>query len=58
MTMMFGLRAEQAVDGGGHGLVVVASIAEIHGRTAAARLRDDGGLSVTVTIPSAGDHRA
>ena len=30
------------------------SIAAIHGGTATARPRDDGGLSVTVTIPSAG----
>ena len=41
-------------DGSGLGLAIVASIAEIHGGTAAARPRDDGGLSVTVTIPSAG----
>jgi signal transduction histidine kinase len=40
-------------DGSGLGLAIVASIAEIHGGTAAARPRDDGGLSVTVTIPSA-----
>jgi signal transduction histidine kinase len=44
-------------DGSGLGLAIVASIAEIHGGTAAARPRDDGGLSVTVTIPSAGDQR-
>jgi signal transduction histidine kinase len=44
-------------DGSGLGLAIVASIAEIHGGTAAARPRDDGGLSVTVTIPSAGDRR-
>ena len=44
-------------DGSGLGLAIVASIAEIHGGTAAARPRDGGGLSVTVTIPSAGDHR-
>jgi signal transduction histidine kinase len=42
-------------DGSGLGLAIVASIAEIHGGRAAARPRDDGGLSVTVTIPSAGD---
>ena len=42
-------------DGSGLGLAIVASIAEIHGGTAAARPRDDGGLSVTVTIPSAGE---
>ncbi|MGH3256238.1 MAG: hypothetical protein ACRDOU_12745 [Streptosporangiaceae bacterium] len=35
-------------------MAIVASIAAIHGGTATARLRNDGGLSVTVTIPSAG----
>jgi signal transduction histidine kinase len=41
-------------DGFGLGLAIVASIAAVHGGTATARPRDDGGLSVTVTIPSAG----
>jgi signal transduction histidine kinase len=41
-------------DGFGLGLAIVASIAAIHGGTATARPRSDGGLSVTVTIPSAG----
>ena len=41
-------------DGFGLGLAIVASIAAVHGGTASARPRDDGGLSVTVTIPSAG----
>jgi len=42
-------------DGFGLGLAIVASIAAMHGGTATARPRDDdGGLSVTVTIPSAG----
>jgi signal transduction histidine kinase len=41
-------------DGSGLGLAIVASIAAIHGGTATARPRDDGGLSVTVTIPSVG----
>ncbi len=41
-------------DGSGLGLAIVASIAAIHGGTATARPRNDGGLSVTVTIPSAG----
>jgi signal transduction histidine kinase len=41
-------------DGSGLGLAIVASIAAIHGGTATARPRGDGGLSVTVTIPSAG----
>jgi signal transduction histidine kinase len=38
-------------DGFGLGLAIVASIAAIHGGTATACPRDDGGLSVTVTIP-------
>jgi signal transduction histidine kinase len=41
-------------DGSGLGLAIVASIAAIHGGTAIARPRDHGGLTVTVTIPSAG----
>jgi signal transduction histidine kinase len=41
-------------DGFGLGLAIVASIAAIHGGTATASPRSDGGLSVTVTIPSAG----
>ena len=41
-------------DGSGLGLAIVASIAVIHGGTATARPRDHGGLTVTVTIPSAG----
>jgi signal transduction histidine kinase len=41
-------------DGSGLGLAIVASIAAIHGGTASALPRDDGGLAVTVTIPSAG----
>jgi signal transduction histidine kinase len=44
-------------DGFGLGLAIVASIAAIHGGTVTARPRDDGGLSVTVTIPSAGTTR-
>ena len=40
-------------DGSGLGLAIVASIAAIHGGTATALPRDDGGLSVTVAIPSA-----
>jgi signal transduction histidine kinase len=40
-------------DGTGLGLTIVASIATMHGGTATARPREDGGLSVTVTIPSA-----
>jgi signal transduction histidine kinase len=45
-------------DGFGLGLAIVASVAAIHGGTATARPRDDGGLTVTVTIPSAGAPRA
>ena len=41
-------------DGYGLGLAIVASVAAIHGGTATARPRHDGGLSITVTIPSAG----
>jgi signal transduction histidine kinase len=37
-------------DGFGLGLAIVASIAAIHGGAVTARPRDDGGLSVTVTI--------
>jgi signal transduction histidine kinase len=43
-------------EGFGLGLTIVASIAAVHGGTATARPRDDGGLSITVTIPSAGSH--
>jgi len=39
-------------DGFGLGLTIVASIAAIHGGTVSARPRIDGGLSVTVTMPS------
>jgi len=39
-------------DGFGLGLAIVASIVAIHGGTVIARPRNDGGLSVTVTIPS------
>ncbi len=41
-------------DGFGLGLAIVASIAAIHGGAVTASPRNDGGLSVTVTIPSAG----
>jgi signal transduction histidine kinase len=41
-------------DGFGLGLTIVASIAGVHGGTATARPRHDGGLCVIVTIPSAG----
>jgi signal transduction histidine kinase len=39
-------------EGYGLGLTIVASIATTHGGTATADPREDGGLSVTVTIPS------
>jgi signal transduction histidine kinase len=42
-------------EGFGLGLAIVASIAAIHGGTVTALPRTDGGLSVTVTIPSTGD---
>ena len=41
-------------DGFGLGLAIVTSIAAIHGGTVTAGPRNGGGLSVTVTIPSAG----
>jgi signal transduction histidine kinase len=41
-------------EGFGLGLAIVASIAAIHRGTVTARPRNDGGLSVTVTIPWAG----
>ena len=40
--------------GFGLGLAIVASIAAIHNGTVSARPRDGGGLTVTVTTPSAG----
>jgi signal transduction histidine kinase len=39
-------------DGFGLGLTIVASIAAVHGGTATASPRNDGGLSITVSIPS------
>jgi signal transduction histidine kinase len=41
-------------EGFGLGLTIVASIAAVHGGAATACPRDDGGLSITVTIPSLG----
>jgi signal transduction histidine kinase len=41
-------------EGSGLGLTIVASIAVVHGGAASARPRDGGGLSVTVSLPSAG----
>ena len=41
-------------EGFGLGLTIVASIAAVHGGIATARPRDDGGLSITVTIPAVG----
>jgi signal transduction histidine kinase len=40
-------------DGFGLGLTIVASIAALHGGSAAASPRNDGGLSIVVTIPAA-----
>jgi signal transduction histidine kinase len=40
-------------DGFGLGLTIVRSIAAVHGGNATAAPRDHGGLTVTVTIPSA-----
>jgi signal transduction histidine kinase len=48
------LNARTSHDGFGLGLAIVASIAAIHSGTATAHPRSNGGLSVTVTIPSAG----
>ncbi|HUY58201.1 MAG TPA: HAMP domain-containing sensor histidine kinase [Solirubrobacteraceae bacterium] len=44
-------------DGYGLGLAIVASIATIHGGSVAVDPRDEGGLSVTVTIPSAASNQ-
>jgi signal transduction histidine kinase len=44
-------------DGAGLGLTIVASIAAVHGGTAIARPRETGGLSITITIPSAATRR-
>jgi signal transduction histidine kinase len=41
-------------EGFGLGLTIVASIAAVHGGTATARPRHDGGLSITVELPPAG----
>jgi signal transduction histidine kinase len=41
-------------DGFGLGLTIVASIAAVHGGTATACPRQEGGLSITVAIPSLG----
>jgi len=47
------LNGRTSGDGFGLGLTIVASIAEIHGGTVTACPRDNGGLSVTVSIPAA-----
>ena len=46
------LNERTSQDGSGLGLAIVASIAAIHGGTAAARPRKDGGLSITVIVPA------
>jgi signal transduction histidine kinase len=48
------LNAHTSHEGFGLGLTIVASIAAVHGGTATACPRDDGGLSITVSIPSLG----
>jgi signal transduction histidine kinase len=48
------LKERASHDGFGLGLTIVASIAAVHGGSAHAHPRDDGGLSVTVDFPSAG----
>jgi signal transduction histidine kinase len=48
------LNDRTANEGFGLGLTIVASIAAVHGGTATARPRDDGGLSLAVALPSAG----
>jgi signal transduction histidine kinase len=48
------LDARTAHEGFGLGLAIVASIAAVHGGTATASPRDDGGLSITVGLPAAG----
>ena len=40
-------------EGMGLGLAIVASVATIHGGSAAAHPRSGGGLTISVTIPSA-----
>jgi signal transduction histidine kinase len=47
------LNARTSHEGFGLGLTIVSSIAAVHGGTATARPRDDGGLSITVALPSA-----
>jgi signal transduction histidine kinase len=47
------LNERSSHEGFGLGLTIVASIAAVHGGTARAHPRDDGGLSITVTFPSA-----
>jgi signal transduction histidine kinase len=47
------LDARASHDSFGLGLTIVASIAAVHSGTATAHPREDGGLSISVTIPSA-----
>jgi signal transduction histidine kinase len=49
------LTGRTSQDGFGLGLAIVASIAAIHGGTVTAYPREEGGLSVMVKIPSAGE---
>jgi signal transduction histidine kinase len=48
------LNSRTSHEGFGLGLTLVASIAAVHGGSATARPRDDGGLSITVALPSVG----
>jgi signal transduction histidine kinase len=48
------LNERASSDGFGLGLTIVASIAAVHGGTATACPRQEGGLSITVAIPSLG----
>jgi signal transduction histidine kinase len=48
------LKDRTSDEGFGLGLTIVAAIAAVHGGPTTARPRDDGGLSITVTIPSLG----
>ena len=50
------LNSRTSHEGSGLGLSIVASIAAVHGGAAAARPLDDGGLSITVSLPSSEPH--
>ena len=46
--------AARCFPGFGLGLAIVASVAAIHAGTVTAHPRNEGGLTVTLTIPTAG----